>query len=96
MLGLLDLPRLEHAVELGAQLGRRLPGEDLEHRPPHDVVAPKSLGAGLPLAVPALDAVIAVHHVEAQRQAVDDEAGEAPVLLDLARLRRDLAREVGR
>ena len=95
LLGLLDLAGLEDPVELGAQLRRRLAGEHVEHRPADDVVAAEALGARLALAVPALDAVVAVDDVEAERQAVDDEAGEAPVLLDLARLRRHLAGEVG-
>ena len=95
-LRLLDLAGLEHPVELGPELRRRLPGEHLEDRPAHHVVAPEALGAGLPLAVPALDPVVAVDDVEADRQAVDDEAGEAAVLLDLARLGRHLAGEVGR
>ena len=64
--------------------------------PADHVVAPEPLGAGLALPVPALDAVVPVHDVESHRQAVDDQAGEPAVLLDLARLRRHLPREVGR
>ena len=96
LLRLLDLAGLEDPVELGAQLRRRLAGEHLEDRPADHVVAPEALGAGLPLPVPALDAVVAIDDVEAERQAVDDEAGEAAVLLDLAGLRRHLAGQVGR
>ena len=96
LLGLLDLAGLEHPVELRAELCCGLAGEHVEHRPADDVVPAQPLGARLPLPVPALDAVVAVHHVEAKRQAVDDQAGEAAVLLDLAGLRGHLAGEIGR
>ncbi len=96
LLRLLDLAGLEHAIEFGPELLGRLPREHVEHRPAHDIVAAQPLGARLPFAVPALDPVVAIHHIEAERQAVYDQAGEPPVLLDLARLRGDLAGEIGR
>jgi hypothetical protein len=94
LLALLDLAGAEDAVELLLELLGGLAREHLEDRPPHDLVAAQALGAGLALAVPDLDTVVAVHDVESERQAVDDEAGEAPVLFDLARLGHHLAGQV--
>src|SRR5262249_12572739 len=96
LLRLLDGSGLEHAIEFRTQFGRGLTREHLEHGAADDVVAPEPLGAGLAFPVPALDAVVPVDHVETEWQAVDDEAGEAPMLLDLARLCRHLTREIGR
>ncbi len=70
---LLDLPGREDAVEIGTKLRRGLPRQHLEHRTPHDVVAPKPLCPCLALAIPGLNAIVAVHDVESERQAVDDE-----------------------
>ena len=81
---LLDGARLEDAVELRLELRGRLPGQHLEEAAAHRLGARDALRAGLALAVPHLDAVVAIHHVQADRQAVDDERGEAPLLLDLA------------
>ena len=59
-------------------------------------VAAHALGAGLPLPVPDLNAVLAVDDVEAHRQAVDDQADEAALLLDFPRLDRHFVCEIGR
>ena len=86
-LHLLDLAGPEDPVELGAEHARagwRVSTSKTGR--PITSLAPQPLGAGLPLPVPDLDAVVAVDHVEPDRQAVDDEAGEAALLLDLARL----------
>ena len=62
--------------------------QDLEDRAADRFFARHALHAGLALAVPGLDAILAVDHVEADRQRVDDLLGEPPLLLDLARARR--------
>ncbi len=94
LFALLDLSGPEDPIELVAELVGRLPGEHLEDRAADHGVPPQPLGARLPLAVPDLNAVLAVHDVEPDRQTVDDETGEAAVLLDLARLGDHLARQV--
>jgi hypothetical protein len=94
-LHLLNLAGLEHPVELRAELLRGLPGEHLEHLAAYHLVTSKSWCADLALAVPYLDAIIPVDDVETHRQAVDDEAGEPALLVDLPRLRRHLDCQIG-
>jgi hypothetical protein len=93
-LRLYHLTGLEHPVELGTQLARRLTGQNFEYLATHDLVPPESGRSDFALAIPDLNAVVPVHHIESDGQAIDDEAGEAALLVDLARLRRDLDREV--
>ena len=90
---LLHLPGLEHALELAAQQLRRLAMQDLEDRAADRLFARHALHPGLALAIPRLNAILAVDHVEADRQRVDDLLGESPLLVDLARPRRDLRLE---
>ena len=58
--------------------------------------APQALGARLPLAVPDLNPVLPVHHVEPDRQAVDDQGDEPALLLDFLGAERDLVGQVFR
>jgi hypothetical protein len=91
-----DLTGVEHPVELGLQLLRRLAGEYFEHPTADDFVPPEARSADLALAVPDLDAVVAIDHVEADRQAVDDQTDEPALLSDLTGLGRDFDRQVRR
>ena len=95
-LGLLDLSGLKDAVELRPELLGRLPGEHLEDLSAHHLVATQPRCPDLALAVPDLDPVLPVHDVEPEGQAVDDEPGEPPLLVDLAGLGGDFDGEVGR
>ena len=80
---------------LRSSLGR-LAMQDLEDRPADRFFARHALQPGLALAIPRLNAVLAVDHVEADRQRIDDLLGEAALLVDLARARRHLGLEAVR
>ena len=74
-----------------AQHLRRLAVQDLEDRAADRLLARHALHARLALAVPDRDAVLAVDHVQADRQRVDDALGDAALAVDLARALDDLA-----
>jgi hypothetical protein len=67
--------------------------QDLEDGPPHGVLARDALEPGFPLAIPRLDAVLAIDHVETQRQRVHDLLHEMPLLGELSRLDLDFRLE---
>ena len=69
-----QLAGLEDRIEFRLELGGGLAGEHVEHPAAQRLVTPQPLGAGLPLAIPEDDAIVAVDHVEPDRQAVDDES----------------------
>src|SRR5262249_471626 len=90
---LLHLSRLEHALELAAQKLRGLPVKNLEDRSADRFFARHAVDARLALAVPRLDAIRAIDHVEADRKRIDDLLGEASLLVDLPRSRGNLRLE---
>src|SRR5690349_16929740 len=89
-----DLAGLEHPVEFRAKLLLGLPSQDLEDLAPDHLVAAKRR-TDLTLPIPELNPIVAVHHIQADRQAIDDEADEAALLLHLSRLGGHLDGKVG-
>ena len=89
-----DPPGREHLVELAAQQLGGLAVQDLEDRPADRLLARHALHSGLALAVPGLNAVFAVDHVETDGKRVDDLLGEATLLLDLLRAEAHLDRHL--
>ncbi len=97
---LLDLTGFEDAVELLFQQVARLAVENLEDLAAQRVLARHPLRARFALAVPGPDPVIAIDHVQADRQRIDDAGHEVVLRFELAGpqgdFRRQVLRQLGR
>ena len=87
-LELLNPPGREHVLKLAAEHLGGLSMQDLEDRATNRFLARHALEARLALAVPGLNAIRAVDHIQAHRQRVDDLFGESALLVDFARAGR--------
>ena len=93
-LDLLDLARVEDAVELALEQLARLAVQHFEHLAPHGVVARHALGSALAFTVPGTDQVGAVNHVQADWQRINDPPHEVALRLHLPGAQRHLGSQV--
>ncbi len=85
----LNAARREDVVELAPQHFGRLTMEDLEDRPADRFLARDTLHSGFAFAIPCLNAILAIDHVQSERERVDDLLGEDPFAIDLRGARFD-------
>ena len=91
---LLHLARGEGAVELALEEHSGLAVQDLEHGASEHLAPVHAARSSLALAVPGLNAVLPIDHVQSDRKRVDDLRREAPLGFDLTGPGGDLAGEV--
>src|SRR5437868_6202971 len=70
--------------------------QDLENGTPDRFLSGYALHARLALPIPCLNAVLAIDHIQADGQGIDDLGGEAALLFDLHRPLDDFALEAAR